>query len=153
VASGFLVFQGRTWTHPLPIQQIAEKLVPAFKDRHMLAVAGIWGPEINYWFERAGLEGRVRFFPAELERHPGWYSESGFSEEGLRTEAAQLLRSATAPDILVLPIGYRASSALRNEVAGFASRRIAATPLFEIIEVIGPPGTRESAGLPPPAGQ
>ncbi|MCG3194401.1 MAG: hypothetical protein DIJKHBIC_03660 [Thermoanaerobaculia bacterium] len=144
--SGFLAFQGRTWTRPLPIQQLSEKLIPAFRDQHLLVVAGIWGPEIRYWFERAGLGGRVRLFPAELEKHPGWYSEAHLTDADLRREAVELLKAAAAPDVLVLPIGYRASDALVQAATALPSRRIAATPLFEILEL--QPSSGRPDGLP-----
>ncbi len=139
-----------SWTRPLPIQQLAEQLVPAVKNRHGLGVAGIWGPEIRYWFERQGVKDSVRYFPGEMERHPGWYAESGLKSDELQKEARAFLREPSAPRLLLLPIGYRASEALRQEALTMGGETVAATPLFDIIRIPVLPSRMKWSGSRPP---
>ena len=106
-----------------PGEQLAAHVTPEVRAGASVCVAGIGALELDYRLQRAGLPGRVRYFPSELGRHPGWHDDRSPTTPALRAEVAALRAEAGAPELYVLPHGARASAALREWLtpAGAAS--------------------------------
>lgn len=101
------------------------------------AVAGLPALEIDYRLARAGLPGRVVFFPSDVARHPGWYEEAEVPGERLAAEARALVAAEDRPGLFVLPHGLRASATLRSALDPLGPRRLARHPIADVLAVPG----------------
>lgn len=129
-----LVVQIPAQTHRLPSEALAERVQAFARSGSSVCAVGLWGPELAYRMERAGLGGRVVLFPSDVAAHPGWYEESVVPPDRLRAEALALVARADRPELFVLSPS-RASGALKEALARVPQRRVGETPLFELVEV------------------
>ena len=97
-----------------PAEQLAAHVRAEVRAGASVCVAGIGALELDYRLQRSGLPGRVRYFPSELARHPGWYDDGSPTTPVLRAEVAALRADPGAPELYVLPHGARVSAALRE---------------------------------------
>ncbi len=141
------------WVRPTPAAELAGALAPKVRGGARVVAAELWGPELEYRLAREGLAGRVTFFPSDVARHPGWYSDAEPGEERLRTEAREaVLEASGGPALYVLSPPTRAGRALVATLVEIGARRIAAAGVFEIwLGPAGGPGVGRAA--PPPRGE
>ena len=118
---------------PSANETLADLVIPQVARGGRVAVAGLPALEMDYRLSRAGLPGRVVFFPSEVGRHPGWYEENEVPEVRLRDEAAFLVGRPDRPVIFVLPHGLRASAALRSALEPFAPHRLVRHPVADVL--------------------
>jgi hypothetical protein len=118
---------------PTPAQQLAAHVTAEVRAGASVCVAGIAALELDYRLQRAGLPGRVRYFPSELARHPGWYDGGSPTMPVLRAEVAALRADARAPELYVLPHGAPASAALREWLVPAGAESAGGSPLLEVL--------------------
>lgn len=118
---------------PSANETLAGLVIPRVARGGRVAVAGLPALEMDYRLSRAGLPGRVVFFPSDVRRHPGWYEESDVPEPRLRAEAVSLVEDPGRPSIYVLPHGLRASAALRSALDPLSPHRLVRHPVADVL--------------------
>ena len=116
-----------------PAEQLAAMVAPEVRAGATVCVAGIAALELDYRLQRAGLPGRVRYFPSEHGRHPGWHDDDSPASPVLLAEVAALRAEPDAPGLYVLPHGTRASAALRQWLTPAGAGSAGRTPWFEVL--------------------
>ena len=134
---------------PSAIESLTELVLPEAVRGTRVVVAGLPALEIDYRLARAGLPGRVVYFPSDVARHPGWYEDDAVPENRLEDEARRVVSATPRPSVWVLPHSLRASSALRSALAPSRPRRLADHPAAELFAVA--PEPRRGARLAVPA--
>ena len=120
------------WLRTTPARQVAETLAEALRGGGDVVAAGLWGPELSYRLERAGLPGRVVLFPEEVTRHPGWYDEKDLAPGSVADEARRAVARTSDARFAVLKPGSVAGDALAEVARSRGAKRVAATPVLEV---------------------
>jgi hypothetical protein len=131
--AGLLAVSLPDWSVPSPTERMAESLVAHARAGRVLCVVGIYGPELDYRFRRAGLPGRVVLFPEDMIRHRGWHDDAVPSRAALRAQAAAVVGKAPPPDVFVLPHGSRASAALREALDARGAVVLGHSPIVDVL--------------------
>jgi hypothetical protein len=122
-----------------PGESLASLLLPRVRQGARVCAVGLWGPELDYRFRRAGLFDKVVLFPSVVRRHPGWYREEDVPETSLRVEAVELSRpSPRRPSLFVLPRNSRATGALAASLRPYGARVLFTGPLVDVVELPAP---------------
>lgn len=130
-----------------PGAELAGALAPRARAGARVVASELWGPELDYRLARAGLPGRVRLYPSDVERHPGWYDEAEVDAARLGREAAAAVSGADARTLFVLSPFTRAGQALVSALAAAGGRRAASAGVFEVW-VVPRPATPPAGAAP-----